>query len=219
MTWFIVQEVVTVDKFPTDLINGVNAGKLQVYYTATKNTVAYPDLRVKMLDEYVDDDRFDAILVAVKSMFIKDALKQCIKYLKDDGFVITIQNGMGHLDTITEFVPSNRVLVGITMSAVTADTSSCTLSADPGDTPVYTATGEPSSSMTEVFGLISKYFNFFHLTPDIWRRIWIKMIMNCSYNCVSSMTRLPLGPLSDNDTAHALLTQVACEVCVCIIMS
>lgn len=201
-----------VDKFATDLTKCVNAGHLKVQNTSDGSITSHPTLSVGTYADLNQNDKYDAVLLAVKNMYVKDVMSECHKYLKNDGIVFSLLNGMGVVEVISEHVPRDRILLGVTLTAVTPDPAACLLKAGPGATPVYAAQGEPSANMLALYDAIHKTCPFIELDKNLWKRIWSKMVINCSFNCISALTKLNLAGIAENSTGATLLNQIACEV-------
>jgi 2-dehydropantoate 2-reductase len=97
-----------------DHIHAVNQGGLMVEYeTKTRkvrlNATTNPDTIGKC----------ELVLVFVKSTQTESAAKTAAQLVGRNGFVITLQNGMGNADTIAAYVESNRILVGTTSHGAT----------------------------------------------------------------------------------------------------
>jgi len=54
-----------------------------------------------------------------------------------------------------------------------------------------------------------------HVSDDVLGELWAKLILNCAYNAISAITKLPYGRLFENEGARDLMRLVVRE-CVAI---
>ncbi|WP_455776474.1 ketopantoate reductase family protein, partial [Burkholderia stabilis] len=60
------------------------------------------------------DASFDLLIVFTKSLHTRSALDGVRALLGPHTFVLTLQNGLGNVETLNAFVPLERILVGVT---------------------------------------------------------------------------------------------------------
>ncbi|QJG67053.1 ketopantoate reductase family protein [Mycoplasma phocoenae] len=58
---------------------------------------------------------FDVIFVSTKSMQLRPMLEDIKPLLKKDTKVICVLNGLGHVDTLKEYIDPNNILIGVTV--------------------------------------------------------------------------------------------------------
>lgn len=59
-------------------------------------------------------DKVDLVILFVKSLFSKAALASNQSIIGEDTYIMTLQNGGGHEDILSNFVPKNRIIIGTT---------------------------------------------------------------------------------------------------------
>ena len=57
---------------------------------------------------------FDLLIVFTKGMHTASALESCVHLIGPVTWVLTVQNGIGNIDTISAFVPRERIAMGMT---------------------------------------------------------------------------------------------------------
>ena len=58
--------------------------------------------------------KVDLVILFVKSLFSKAALSCNQEIIGEQTYIMTLQNGGGHEDIISEFVPKDRIIIGTT---------------------------------------------------------------------------------------------------------
>lgn len=145
-------------------------------------------------------------LVLVKSWQTGRAAAQLADCLPDDGLALTLQNGIGNRERLTETLGPERVALGVTTTGATL--------LGPG---LVRAGGEGSLSIedhprlgTLAQGLIGAGFNL-ELVGDADSLIWGKLVINAAINPVTALLRVPNGELLERPGAHALMRLLAQE--------
>lgn len=56
----------------------------------------------------------DLVILFVKALYSRSALSANRELIGPDTFLMTLQNGSGHEDILSEFVPANHIIIGTT---------------------------------------------------------------------------------------------------------
>lgn len=153
----------------------------------------------------------DLLVVFTKATHTLHAIRQNAALLRDEGVVLTVQNGLGNGATIAAHVGADRVLVGITNWPAdlvghgeihVGGTGMVKLwSFDGADRPIaYTV-----ASALDNAGLHAS------AEPSVERAIWEKVIFNATLNGIAALTGLTVGQIGDIDVVRALAMRVVDE--------
>jgi len=141
----------------------------------------------------------DIALVYVKSIATKRAIQDAkISCITEDTLVITLQNGIGNVEVIQEYVPPEQIAYGFTV--LTSDFKA------PGHiemttlkmVPTYVAPiSEAATSKLEAFvELLNKAgIEAYISAEDIDDKIWRKLLVNCSENTLCAILKLNVTEL------------------------
>jgi 2-dehydropantoate 2-reductase len=184
-----------------DHIHAVNQGGLMVEYeTKTRkvrlNATTNPDTIGKC----------ELVLVFVKSTQTESAAKTAAQLVGRNGFVITLQNGMGNADTIAAYVESNRILVGTTSHGATLLGAGNIRHAGKGPTIIGN------------WGGADKEFKIARHTADLFTQagiettavedvravIWDKLLVNVGINAITALTGIKNGQILDLESTREL---------------
>ena len=146
-------------------------------------------------------------LVLVKAWQTERAAGQLAECLAEDGLVVTLQNGLGNYETLTQSLGSNRVALGTSTTGATL--------LGPG---LAKAGGEGIISI-ERHQLISpieaalRYANFnVQLVEDAQSLVWGKLAINAAINPLSALLQVTNGELLERPSAREMMGALACEV-------
>ncbi len=162
----------------------------------------------------VPRERFDLVLVTTKSYDTGDAARQVLPLLSEDSLVISLQNGLGNVETISAVVGPHRAVGGrlifgieipepgaarITVYADKVMLGSPSHQVDParleGIAAVFTRAGIP----TEATLMIDQF-------------IWGKVLYNCSLNPLSALLEVNYGELLEHQETRRIMTVVIEEI-------
>ncbi len=147
---------------------------------------------------------YDAVLICVKSKDTVNAAKQASNHLKDDGFVVSIQNGVENPDIISAFISSEKIITNVIyMTAVMQEKGVLEYMAE--GSLIFGQLNGQSSKYTETYmqilqqaELSAKY------TDNIKYYQWQKLMLNIVLNPLSALFRKTFYKMSRYDDALSL---------------
>ena len=168
-----------------------------------------PEFTIKPVvatEEPRDYAPYDLILFAVKSYDTESAGRRVVGCLKPDGVLLTLQNGIENEHTLTRLlgpvVIAGNSRIGAEVKAPGVVHHSSTGFVDIGELDSRdTERLRRTAAVLKRAGILGKVLDDFPTAR------WEKLMGNCCFNVVSTLTRRPLGPLVDDpDTAKLMRT-------------
>ena len=184
-----------------DHIRAMNQDGLMVEYKAKTRNV-----RLNATTNPDTIGKCELVLVFVKSTQTESAAKTAAQLVGRNGFVITLQNGMGNADTIAAYVESNRILVGTTSHGATLLGAGNIRHAGKGPTIIGN------------WGGADKEFKIARHTADLFTQagiettavedvravIWDKLLVNVGINAITALTGIKNGQILDLESTREL---------------
>ena len=139
--------------------------------------------------------KVDLMLLFVKSYDTAQAVRDSGPLIGGDTYVLTLQNGLGNLEAITEAVGAGRVLGGTTSHGSTLVGPGEIRHAGVGPTVIGTLDGgsrsmaETAADMFNGAGLQTR------VSGDVRGDIWGKVLVNLGINALTALTGLRNGQL------------------------
>ena len=146
------------------------------------------------------------VLVLVKAWqteYIADQLKKC---LADNGLVVTLQNGLGNYETLSQSLDSHRVALGSTTTGATLLGPGLVRAGGEG---VISIERHPALGPIEK-ALRSANFNV-NIVDDAQSLIWGKLVINAAINPLTALLRVPNGKLLESPSAREMMGALATE--------
>lgn len=137
----------------------------------------------------------ELVIVFVKSYDTREAMSGALSLLGDETMVLTLQNGLGNVEQLTEIVGERRVLAGTTGFGSTVLAPGHIRHAGEGDTML----GELSGIRTPRVEELSRVFKSAGLRPVIAENLpgimWGKLLVNAGVNPITALTRIKNGQI------------------------
>ncbi|MBI4288636.1 MAG: 2-dehydropantoate 2-reductase [Chloroflexi bacterium] len=156
----------------------------------------------------------DLLLLSTKAYDTESALVQALPLLGRDGLVVSLQNGIGNVETIVSQAGDGRAVGGRVMygAEITA----------PGKVHVTTLGGElvlgspgrsiPLARIEALAGAFRDAGLPACASENITAFLWGKLFYNCCLNPLSAMLGVPYGKLGENESTRAIMSEVIREV-------
>ena len=156
----------------------------------------------------------DLVMVAVKGYHTRSAIESAMPMVGDDTLILSVQNGLGNLETIAETAGPERVIGGITAhSGMPVSMNEVRYVGGLGPLLVigpYDGISRPGfENMVKQFQGVGLDV---HTTTDINSVIWKKLIANVSTNVVAALTGLTGGTAVKHDPSVNIIRELSLEL-------
>ena len=168
-------------------------------------------IKVKATSCSEDIGQADLILICVKSFHTKIAIEQIKPLLGEETKILTLQNGIGNVEIISELVGQDRVIAGVTNEGATLIDIGKIRHAGRGETIIGAIDGKTPVQMRAIRELFNKVGFECKMSRDIKSLLWSKLIINVGINALSAITRLPNGKLIEYEGTKRILRDAVTE--------
>jgi 2-dehydropantoate 2-reductase len=146
----------------------------------------------------------DLVIIFVKSHQTAEAAQWARPLLKPDGLALTLQNGLGNLQTIADVLGEARAVQGVTSHGATLLGPGRVRHAGQGPTHIAI---QPSIAerLNAVAALFRQAGFEIHLSNNLDGLLWGKLVINVGINPLTAILRVPNGLLAELEPASALM--------------
>jgi 2-dehydropantoate 2-reductase len=138
----------------------------------------------------------DLIIVVVKSQHTRTAIQSVLPNIGAQTIVVSLQNGMGHEETISQFIPKSQILGGKTYVGGVRLSANRVIAGYQGKLNIL---GEFNGVHSERVQKIANIFRQAGLTTqvstNIYGAMWDKLFINVATGAVSAISGLCYGDL------------------------
>jgi len=153
----------------------------------------------------------DAALICVNAYSTAEAAQAASIVLKDNGYALTLQNGVGNVETLAGILGQHRVLAGLSFQSGDLEAPGKVSHTNNGETYL----GELDRSQTERLEKIRGLMEDAGLNPvivdDVVSTIWAKFVHNCGINALCAITGLRPGEIQEVPAFDEFQTRIIQE--------
>jgi len=168
-------------------------------------------VKVKTTANISDIGKTDLVLICVKSFNTKTACEQIKPLLNNNTKILTLQNGIGNIEIISEAAGEERVIAGVTNEGATLIEPGKIRHAGKGETIIGTIDGKTPVEMRAIREAFNKAGFETKMSRDIKSLLWSKLVINVGINALSAITRLPNGKLIQFEGTKRILRDAVTE--------
>lgn len=166
---------------------------------------------VKATADPKDINEPDLVIICVKTYDTKSAAISAKALLGPETSVLTLQNGIGNIELISEVVGSERVIGGTTNLGATLLDAGKVRHAGKGEATIGRLDGSITVDLREIREAFNKAGFDTRISRDIKNFLWSKLVINVGINALCAITRLNNGKILDYETSHKILKNAVNE--------
>jgi 2-dehydropantoate 2-reductase len=153
--------------------------------------------RVMATTEARSAPKSDMALVCVNAYSTREAANSARILLKESGFAVTLQNGLGNVEILTEVLGEHRVMAGLSFHSAELRGPGQVTHTNEGPTYVGELDKSRSSRLSALCRLLDRAGMNSEPVDDIWSTIWGKFVHNCGINAICAITGLRPGQMKE----------------------
>lgn len=155
----------------------------------------------------------DAAVVCVKTFGTRWAAEMAAKVLSPEGVAVTIQNGLGNVEALTEAVGPERAAGGVIYVGAALRPDGSLFSTGPGRVELGRPRGAaPARALEELARLMAEGGMTVSVVDDPWPSIWRKVAVNAAMNPTTALLACTNGELLEHPAGRPLADGLAREV-------
>ena len=139
----------------------------------------------------------DAAVICVNTYNTPDAARAAGVVLKDSGYALTLQNGVGNVEILTEVLGADRVMAGLSFHSGDLKAPGRVTHTNQGPTYLGELDRLQSPRLAAIAHLFARAGLEPVLEPDIMVTIWGKFVHNCGINAICAITNLRPGHIRE----------------------
>lgn len=188
-------------------------------------TGIWGDYRIKAFDLYTDVSQipkevsFDLIILTVKAFDTEEATGQLSPLLSENTVLLSLQNGLGNMETILKKVAPERLLMGRLIFGVDAVPGMVTVTVNADAVHIghsacpsgLAQDKSPRLSAARMAAILNTAKIPAKAVPDILPSLWSKVIYNSALNAICTIHEIPYGKILEKDQTRALMREIVRE--------
>ena len=192
-----------------EVVDTINREGITIHQVWTGETLQIP---VRATVDPGDAVPAELVVMCVKSPGTLQATKDALPAAGDGTVFLTVQNGLGNVDTMASVAGRERVLAGVTSNGTTLLGPGSIRHSWMGDTTI----GELDGQVTERLERVAETFRQSGIKVSVSRSVdqllWTKLVNNCAMSPLAALLRVKNGQLVERPEVRELLRAVVREV-------
>lgn len=158
-------------------------------------------------------EKVELAILFTKTACSKAALDVCASYVGEDSWLMTLQNGLGNVELMENYVPRERLIVGVTNYGSDLIEPGHVISSGVGYLKMCCADGKTHPIAEKINALLVSAGFASQLTGDAMTAIWEKLAFNAALNATAAVCRVPCGGMGKRSESAQLCYLLAEETC------
>ena len=169
------------------------------------------NIKGKATADVKDIGSAELVIIVVKSYDTKEAISASKPLISNDTSVLTLQNGLGNIEIISEAVGQEKVIGGVTNLGATLLETGKVRHAGKGETIIGRIDGKIPVQMRQIREIFNACGLETRISKDIKGILWSKLIINVGINALTALTRLRNGRLIEFEGTRKILREAVTE--------
>lgn len=200
-------DVTMVDVVPA-VIEKLNKSGIQLKFGDDEKTIPVKASFAEDMKEKVD-----LAILFTKTIYSKSALDACHTYVGDDTWVMTMQNGLGNIELIQNYVDEDKIVAGVTTFDSDLIEPGHAVSSGKGYLKIMSANGKMSPELEKINQTLDDAGLGSKIVEDVMVAIWEKVAFNAAINATTAVCHIPCGGMAATPESTALVYKIADETC------
>lgn len=168
-------------------------------------------IKTKVSAEHEEVGKADLVIMAVKSYDTKEAIAHAKGLVGEETRILTLQNGIGNIEIISEAVGAEKVIGGSTSMGATLLDIGKVRHAGHGEIVIGRMDGKFPVELRHIREVFNKAGLETRVSRDIKGLLWSKLIINVGINALTAITRLHNGKLIEFAGTKRILREAVTE--------
>lgn len=153
----------------------------------------------------------DAVVFLVKAFDTETAVQQVLPVIAEKTAVLTLQNGIGNLEIISQHVPGKQLLAGTTSHGALLIDAGHVRHTGEGETIIGALAAERNLYAEKMKALLDGAGIGTTVSGDVNSLLWGKLLVNMSINPLTAIMRIKNGDVFNRPQLVAVIKEVIAE--------
>ena len=154
----------------------------------------------------------DVVIIFTDSNATRQAAQTAAAVLQPEGCALTLQNGIGNVETLIAVLGERRVIAGVTMNSGANPEPGRVVYTNAGLTQIGELDGRSSARIQELARMLTKAEIETEVVSDPMAHVWNKFVLNCAVNALCAVSGLRSGEIYRTPEMSALQDRILDEI-------
>ncbi len=168
-------------------------------------------IQVNATTEVASPGKADLVIFFVKTYHTEKAVRDALALQKEDTLFLTLQNGLGNEEVISQQVDREKVILGVTNHGATLLGPGSIRHAGRGKTSIGELNREITDRVKQITQMLSQAGIETEISSNIHNLVWTKLVVNIGMNALTALTGFKNGQLLDHPETLRLMETLVSE--------
>lgn len=193
------------------VVDAINQQGIGIMDFGLEDPDAVSFVSAKAVQNPAEISNCDCVLLTVKSFDTLAAVKSIAHLIREESPLLTIQTGLGNIETIEKVVPRRAIISGFTFMSATSLGAERVRHGGIGKTYIGELDGSISTRLTRIHRAFKESGIATTMVHQIIGRLWCKVIVYSAINPVSAILRVKNGSLISRMESITLMKRLIDE--------
>lgn len=154
----------------------------------------------------------DLLIVFTKTFHTLKAMEEAKSFIGKQTTVLTLQNGLGNVEKIEQFVSTDKIIAGVTNFPCDLVGPGRIKTTGSGQTKIMSVNGKRTKQLENIQRALDDAGFNCEISNEVYASIWEKVAFNAAINALTAVTMVKVGQLGSVPQGVELACQVVDEV-------
>ena len=162
-------------------------------------------IQIPVVTDVGDDSQADLVLICVKAYDTAGAVEQHAKLFGENTLAVTVQNGIGNVEEVTQRIGEKNVLAGTTTMGAFVAGPGVVNHAGEGETTIGEVQGGKSERAAQIAERLTAAGLPTKVSENINVLLWTKLCINVAINPMTALLRVRNGVLAEHEETRSIM--------------
>lgn len=200
-------DVTMIDVVPA-ILERLNAEGIHLEFGESDRFIPVKASRAEEMTEKVD-----LAILFTKTIYSKSALDACHNYVGEDTWMLTMQNGLGNIELMSNYVNYDKIVAGVTTFGADLLEPGHTKTSGKGYLKIMSANGEVTEELEKINEVLVEAGLGSQIVDDVMVAIWEKVAFNAAINATTALLHIPCGGMGVVPEGSDICYKISDETC------
>jgi len=154
----------------------------------------------------------DLFIVFTKAMQTDSMVRSCQQLVGNHTRVLTLQNGLGNIETLEKYVSRNRLIAGVTTFGTELLKPGTIQALGSGNIQIMQADGKVTKEIQNITDTMNGAGMNVEISPNALISIWNKVAFNCVLNTLCTLMKNTVGAVGSYSQIEQVIADIVDEI-------
>ena len=167
---------------------------------------------VKAVFPHETTSAVDLVIVFTKAMQTESMIHSCQQLIGEHTMVLTLQNGLGNIETLEKYVPKDRLIAGVTTFGTELLKPGTIQALGTGIVQIMQVDGKESKEIQAIADAMNEAGLNVEISPNALISIWNKVAFNCVLNTLCTLMKNTVGSVGSYSQIEKVIDDIVSEI-------